>query len=85
MEDFLTIRSHFESNNLPYFTSYSRSQKPIEAVIRHLPFTTPAEDISHGLVHLGFGVINVKQMLVTRLSPAKETSTATFPSSSYFI
>jgi hypothetical protein len=32
MEDFLTTRSHFESNNLPYFTFYSKSQNHIKAV-----------------------------------------------------
>jgi hypothetical protein len=46
MADFLAIRSHFESNSLPYFAFYPKYQKPIKAVIRHLPFTTPAEDIS---------------------------------------
>jgi hypothetical protein len=40
--DFSAIRSHFESNNLPYFTFYPKSQKSVKAVIQHLPFTTPA-------------------------------------------
>jgi hypothetical protein len=42
MTDFSAICSHFESNNLSYFTFYPKSQKPIKAVIWHLPFTTPA-------------------------------------------
>jgi hypothetical protein len=61
MAGFLAIPSHFESNYLPYFTFCPKSQKPIQAVIRHLPFTTPAEDISDGLVDIGFDVIRVKK------------------------
>jgi branched-subunit amino acid transport protein AzlD len=40
----------------------------IKAVIRHLPFTTPAEDISDGLVDFSFDVISVKcQPLIVHL------------------
>jgi hypothetical protein len=60
MEDFSTV--HSQSNNLPYFTIYLKSQKPIKALIWHVPFSTPAMDISDGLVDLGFDVISVKQM-----------------------
>jgi hypothetical protein len=38
-------------------------------VIRHLPQNTPAQDISDGLMTLGFDVINVKQMTTTRRTP----------------
>jgi hypothetical protein len=56
MADFSVIRCHFESNNLPYFTFCPKSQKPIEAVIPHLPGSAPTDDISDGLVNLGFDV-----------------------------
>jgi hypothetical protein len=75
MVDFSTIRSHFESNNLPYSTVYPKFQKPVKAVIQQLPFTTPAEDISDGLVNFAFDVISVKQMSATLQSPAEGTST----------
>jgi hypothetical protein len=52
MADISAIRSHFESNNLPYLTFYPKSQKLIKALIRYLPVSTPAEDISDGLVNL---------------------------------
>jgi membrane protein required for colicin V production len=39
---------------LSYFPKH---EKPIKAVIRHLPSNTPALDISDGLVSLGFDVI----------------------------
>jgi hypothetical protein len=36
------------------------SEKPIKAVIRHLPPDTPAEDISNSLENLGFNVISMR-------------------------
>jgi hypothetical protein len=64
--DFSAIRKHLEENNLSYFTFFPKSEKPIKAVIRHLPANTPAQDISEALVDLGFDTINVKQMTSRR-------------------
>jgi hypothetical protein len=69
MVDFLAVKSCLQNNNLAYFTVYSKSLKPINAVICHLPLNTPAEDMSDGLVSLDFHVINVKQMTAIRRSP----------------
>jgi hypothetical protein len=66
MADFSAVRSYLENNNLAYFTFYPKSLKLIEAVIRHLPLDTPAEDISDRLVSLGFDVISVTQMTADR-------------------
>jgi hypothetical protein len=33
MADFSTIRSHFESNNLTYFTFHPKSQKPMKLCV----------------------------------------------------
>jgi hypothetical protein len=66
MADFLTIRFHFESNNVPYFTFYPRIPEAYKGCDRHLPVSTPAEDISDGLVNYGFDVIGVKQTSTTR-------------------
>jgi hypothetical protein len=71
MADLSTILSHFKSNNPPYFTFYPKYQKHIKAVIWYLSFTTPAEDISVGLVDLDLDVISVKQMSATHQSPAE--------------
>jgi hypothetical protein len=60
MTGFSPIHSHFESNNLLHFTFYSKFQRPIKAVIRNLPVSTPAEDISDGIMNLGFDVISLK-------------------------
>jgi hypothetical protein len=74
MVNFSAILSHFESNNLPYFT-HPKYQKLITVVILHLPFTTPAEDISDGLLKFLFYVISIKQMQTARGSPAEGATT----------
>jgi hypothetical protein len=79
MADFSAVRSHLEYHNVAYFTFYPKSQKPIKAVICHLPLNTPAEDISDGLVNLGFDVTSVKQMTTTSQSPSEGTTTKNLP------
>jgi hypothetical protein len=48
-------------------------------VIRHLPHNIPAEDISEGLVSLGFNVVSFKQMTATRRSPPEEYKIINLP------
>jgi hypothetical protein len=43
-----------------------QNQNHVKAVIRHLPHSTPAEDIYDGLMKLGFDVIPVKEMITNR-------------------
>jgi hypothetical protein len=71
MADFLAIRKHLDNNNLSYFTFFPKSEKPIKAVICHLPSNTPAQEISDGLVGLGFDIISVKQMSANRRSTSE--------------
>jgi hypothetical protein len=47
----------------------------MKVMIRHLPHNTPAEDISDGLVSLGFDVISVKQMTATHRSISDGSTT----------
>jgi hypothetical protein len=61
--DFHSVKSHFDTNNLSYYSFYPKSEKPMKAVRCHLPHNTPAENISDGLVSLDF---SVKQMTATR-------------------
>jgi hypothetical protein len=75
MADFEAVKSHFINNNLSYYYFLSKYQKPIKAVILHLPLNTPAEDIYEGLMNLGFDVVSVKQMMTTRRSPSDEAAT----------
>jgi hypothetical protein len=51
MADYSAMKSYLEKNNLHYFTFSQNSEKPIKAVIRHLP-DTPTEDISNSLEDL---------------------------------
>jgi hypothetical protein len=69
--DFSAVKSYLETHNLHYFTVYPKTLKPIKAVIRHLPLNTPAQDISDGLMNLGFDIISVKQMSTTRRSQSE--------------
>jgi hypothetical protein len=50
-------------------TFYTKSEKPIKAVIRHLPTNTSSEGITLALQELGYEVISVKQMTAKRPSP----------------
>jgi hypothetical protein len=40
MADFQSVESHFNTNNLPYYSFYPKSENPMKAVIRHLPHNT---------------------------------------------
>jgi hypothetical protein len=79
MADFQSVKSHFDTNNLSYYSFYQKFGKPLKAVIRHLPQNTPAEDISDALVSLGFDVISVKQMTATRRSSPEGSKTINLP------
>jgi hypothetical protein len=85
MADFSAIRSHFESKNLHYFVFDPESQKPVKAVIQHLPISISIEDISVGLVNLGFDIVSVKQISTTSRSPAEETATLNSCTPSFLI
>jgi hypothetical protein len=65
-EKFQSVKPHFDANNMSYYSFYPKSEKPLQAMIRHLPYNTPAEDISDRLVSFGFDVISVNQMTATR-------------------
>jgi hypothetical protein len=67
--DYSAMKSYLEKNNLQYFTFPPNSEKPIKAVIRHLPPNTPEEFISNSLEGLGFSVINVRQLTANRRAP----------------
>jgi hypothetical protein len=84
MADFQCVKSHFETYNLSYYSFCPKSEKPMKAVMCHLPHNTPAEDMSDALVSLGFDVISVKQMTATRRSSPEVSKTINLPQVSQF-
>jgi hypothetical protein len=63
------MKSYLEKNNIRYFNFSPNSEKPIKAIIRHLPPGTPAEHIPSSLEDLGFNIIKVRQMMANRRAP----------------
>jgi hypothetical protein len=62
MADYSAIRALFDGRKMSYYTFHPKSEKPIKAIIRHLPIDTPAEDIRNGLTEIGFSVMSVRQL-----------------------
>jgi hypothetical protein len=54
MADFESAKFHFDPHHLSTSSFYPKSEKPKKAAIRHLTHNMPLEDISDGLVSLGF-------------------------------
>jgi hypothetical protein len=79
MEDFQSVKFHFHAHNFSYYSFYPKSEKPIQAVICHLPHNTPTEYIYDGLVSLGFDISSVKQMTAARRSPSDGSTTINLP------
>jgi hypothetical protein len=69
LADYKTIQTLLSNQGLHYFTFYTKSDKPIKAVISHLPTNTSSEDITVALQELGYEVISFKQMTSKRPSP----------------
>jgi hypothetical protein len=78
MADFQSVKPHFDSQNLSYYSFFTKSEKDIKAVIRHLQHNTPGEDILDGLFSVGFDV-SIKQMTVTRRLPPEEYKIINLP------
>jgi hypothetical protein len=78
MEDYTTLKTHLENTERNY-TFHPKEEKPIKAVIRHLPIDTPAEDIANELLAMGYKVHNVKQMTTTHQQPAGGRLTQALP------
>jgi hypothetical protein len=81
MADFQSVKSHFEDNNVFYYSFYPKSEKPMKAVILHLPHNTPAEDISDGLLSFGFYFIASSRWQPHVGHPPTDQQPTTSPSS----
>jgi hypothetical protein len=80
MAEFRAIKPYFDKERFHYFSFHPKSQKPIKAVIRHLPKNILAEGISSRLVDIGFRT-NIKQMTVINPPPEGGHHTITLHSS----
>jgi hypothetical protein len=79
MEEYTSLKNHIQLNETHYYTFHPKADKPIKAVIRHLPGETPAEDIANELLALGYKVYNVRQMTTTRPQPERDHQTQALP------
>jgi hypothetical protein len=79
MADYSAMKSYLEKNNLQYFTFSPNSEKPIKAVIRHLPPDMLAEIISNSLEDFGFNAISARQFTTHRRAPYGQTHVETLP------
>jgi hypothetical protein len=79
MPGYSAIMRHLNDHNVLFYTSHPKSMKPMKAVIRQLPGDTPAEDKSNELMTMGFSVISVRQMKVTRPQPKGSHHTFSIP------
>jgi DNA replicative helicase MCM subunit Mcm2 (Cdc46/Mcm family) len=69
MADYLAMKSYLEKHNLQYFTFSPNSEKPIKAVIRHLP--------PDSLEDMDFNVIYMRQLTTNRTAPNGQTHVET--------
>jgi hypothetical protein len=75
--DYSAIRALSDGKKMSYYTFHPKFEKPIRAVIRHLPIETPAEDMCNGLTELGFSLMSVRQLTTNRRSLEVDTQKLT--------
>jgi hypothetical protein len=80
MVDYKAIQKFITEKNLNFITCYTKVYKPVKAVIRHLPGSTSAEDITVAHQEIDYKVISVKHMNAKH--PTAEGGVHTPPSSS---
>jgi hypothetical protein len=75
------FQARFDGRNMSYYTFHQQSDKPIKAVIRHLPIDTPAEGICNGLTELDFSIMSVMRLTANHLFREEgHSKPPTFPS-----
>jgi hypothetical protein len=53
MADYKATQNLLSQKNFPFYTFYTKGDKPVKAVIRYLPSNTLSEDITVALQELG--------------------------------
>jgi hypothetical protein len=77
------IQNFLTEKNLIFFLFYSKADKLVKAVIKHLPGNASAEDTTVVLQKLDYDVMSVKQMTAKR--PVPEGKGVTHTSLPFFV
>jgi hypothetical protein len=85
MADYKVIQTLLTNYGLPYFTFYTKSDKSIKAVTRHLPSNISSEDLTVAFLELGYEVISGKQMTADGPSGKRESVTCHLPLSLFLV
>jgi hypothetical protein len=72
---FEAVKSHFTNNNLSYYSYFPKSQKPVKAVIRHLPPNNPQRTFMKDWCPWALTLLASS----TRRSPSDETTAIPLP------
>jgi hypothetical protein len=67
MVDYNAIQKFLTKKNLHFFTFYTKVDKLVKAVIRHLPGNISAVDITVALQEIDYNIVSLKQMTAKRL------------------
>jgi hypothetical protein len=79
MADYKAIQNLLSQKGPPFFTFYTKGDKPVKAVKRHLHSNTSSEDITVALQELDYEVISVRHMMIKRPSPEGGVTLVSFP------
>jgi hypothetical protein len=79
--DYKTIQEFLTEKNFHFIIFYTKADKSVIAVTRHVPGNNAAREINVALQEIDYDVISVKQMTAKCLTPDGEaTHTHTSPS-----
>jgi len=76
LTDYRLILFYLSDHNFHHFTFYPQSDKPINAVILHLPIRTSSQDIPLAFQELEY-IISARQMTTKRPPPTHDVSVTT--------
>jgi hypothetical protein len=79
MADYKTTQNLLSQKGFPFFTFYTKGDKAVKAVIRHLPNNNSSEDITVALQEMAYEVISVKQITAKHPSPEGEVTIVSLP------
>jgi hypothetical protein len=82
MADYKALQNFLSQKCVSFFTFYTKGDKQVKAVIRHLLKISSSEDNTVALQELGYEIISVKQMTAKRPFPEGRVSLVSLPQKS---